>query len=124
MRVFHKMNLRVRAENMVGRRAPNMRVLSSYWVAQDATHKYFEVICIDPEHNAIRNDARMNWICKAVHKRRETRGLTSAGRKHRGLETKGHRANRLRPSVRGHWKHQNTLSLRRYKKNGSRRSRG
>ena len=40
---------------------------------------------IDPMHTAIRNDARMNWIVNPVHKHRELRGLTSAGRKHRGL---------------------------------------
>lgn len=32
-------------------------------------------------HKAIRRDARINWICNATHKRRETRGLTSAGKR-------------------------------------------
>lgn len=43
--------------------------------------RYFEVICVDPFHKAIRRDARINWICDSVHKRRESRGLTAAGRK-------------------------------------------
>ena len=28
---------------LVGRKAPGLRVLNSYWVAQDATYKFFEV---------------------------------------------------------------------------------
>lgn len=68
--------------------------MNSYWVNQDATYKYYEVICVDPNHNAIRNDAHINWICNPVHKHRELRGLTSAGTKSRGLRVKGHRAHR------------------------------
>lgn len=56
-------------------------LLQSYWVNQDGVYKYFEVILVDPQHKAIRRDARINWICNAVHKRRETRGLTSAGKR-------------------------------------------
>ena len=41
-------------------------MLNSYWVAQDATYKYFEVILVDVTKNQIRNDPRMNWICNAV----------------------------------------------------------
>jgi len=52
----------------------SLRVLNSYWVAEDGTHKYYEVICVDPMHNAIRNDARINWICNPVHKHREMKG--------------------------------------------------
>ena len=40
----------------------------SYWVNQDATYKYFEVILVDPQHKAIRRDPRINWIVKPVHK--------------------------------------------------------
>lgn len=60
-------------------------------------------------------DARINWICNAVHKHRELRGLTSAGKSYRGMRTKGHLANKARPSRRGVWKRNNTLSLRRYR---------
>ena len=42
-------------------------------------------------HNAIRNDARINWICNPVHKHRELRGLTSAGKSSRGLRNRGHK---------------------------------
>ena len=56
------------AEERVGRRCANLRVLNSYWINQDSTYKYFEVILVDPQHKAIRRDARINWICNAVHK--------------------------------------------------------
>ena len=109
-------NLQSVAEERVGKRCANMRVLNSYWVNQDATYKYYEVICVDPSHQVIRNDPRINWICGATHKHRECRGLTSAGRKSRGLRKKGHRANNLiGSSRRGAWKRRNNLSLRRYR---------
>merc|ERR1712107_525615 len=87
----------------------------SYWVNQDATYKYFEVILVDPSHTTVRNDARINWICKPTMKHRELRGLTSAGRHTRGLVGKGHRYNKTKPSRRSVWKRHNTLSLRRYR---------
>nr|ACU45020.1 60s ribosomal protein L15 [Pfiesteria piscicida] len=103
------------AEERVGRVCGNLRVLNSYWVNQDSTFKYYEVICVDPSHNAIRNDPRINWITKPVHKHRELRGLTSAGKKNRGLVGRGRRYQKNRPSRRAVWKKNNTLSLRRYR---------
>merc|ERR1711977_722875 len=93
-------SLRSVAEERVGRRAGNLRVLNSYWVNQDATYKYFEVILVDPSHNSIRNDPRINWICNSVHKHREARGLTRAGKSARGLRGKGHLFVKARPSRR------------------------
>lgn len=40
-------------------------------------------------------DSRINWIVDPVHKHRELRGLTSAGKKYRGLRHKGHAANKV-----------------------------
>jgi len=110
-------NLKSVAEERVGQKFGELRVLNSYWVNQDATYKYFEVICIDPFHAAIRNDPKINWICKPVMKHRELRGLTSAGRKHRGLrKKKGHKGhNLIGSSTRGSWKRRNTQSMRRYR---------
>ena len=103
------------AEERVGRRCPNLRILNSYWVSQDTTYKYFEVIGVDPSHKAIRKDPRMNWICNAVHKHREMRGLTSEGKKNRGIG-KGHLHNKVRGGGRyANWLRRNTLSLRRYR---------
>ena len=106
---------RVLAETRVGRRCPNLRVLNSYWVNQDATYLYFEVILVDPQHKAIRRDPRINWICRPAHTHRESRGLTSAGKKSRGLAAKGNRNVKNRPSKRKSMKNRNKLSLLRYR---------
>lgn len=112
---FHR-NLQSVAEERIGRRAGNLRVLNSYWVNSDATYKYFEIILIDAQHTVIRNDPKINWICNPVHKHRECRGLTSAGRKSRGLRKSGHRATHLKgSSTVANWKRRNNLSLRRYR---------
>jgi len=109
-------NLKSVAEERAGRICANMRVLNSYWVNQDATYKYYEVILVDPAHVTIRNDPRINWICNPVHKHRERRGLTSAGRKGRGLSVKGHRRNNLiGGSQHAQWKRNNTEVFRKYR---------
>ncbi|CAL9104015.1 unnamed protein product [Musa textilis] len=102
-------------KKQAGRKLGGLRVLNSYWVNEDSTYKYYEIILIDPSHSAIRNDPRINWICKGVHKHRELRGLTSAGKKYRGLRGKGHPHHKARPSRRATWKRNQTLSLRRYR---------
>jgi len=108
-------NLRSVAEERVGRRCSNLRVLNSYWVNQDATWKVYEVILVDPAHKAIRRDPRINWITRPTHKHRELRGLTSAGRSSRGLHGKGHRYHKSRPSHHAVWVKNNRVSLRRYR---------
>ncbi|KAJ5187672.1 hypothetical protein N7449_010666 [Penicillium cf. viridicatum] len=106
--------LKSTAEERVGRRAANLRVLNSYWINQDSTYKYYEVILVDPQHKAIRRDARINWICNPVHKHRESRGLTATGKKSRGIN-KGHRYNNTKAGRRHTWKRQNTQSYWRYR---------
>eukprot|EP01122_Echinamoeba_exundans_P015050 TRINITY_DN698_c1_g1_i1.p1 TRINITY_DN698_c1_g1~~TRINITY_DN698_c1_g1_i1.p1 ORF type:complete len:205 (+),score=62.90 TRINITY_DN698_c1_g1_i1:58-672(+) len=115
LQLKNQRSLRAVAEGKAGKVCGNLRVLNSYWINEDATYKYFEVIMVDPNHNAIRGDARINWICKGTHKHRESRGLTSAGRKARGLVGRGPRHTRLRPSKRSVWKKRNSLSLRRFR---------
>ncbi|KAH3760814.1 hypothetical protein Pelo_7377B [Pelomyxa schiedti] len=109
------MNLRRVAEGRVGHRCKNLRVLNSYWIGQDSTYKYFEVILVDPFHPAIRNDPKSRWICNPVHKHRELHGLTGAGKAYRGLYGKGHCFKKQRPSRHASWRRRNTLSLRRYR---------
>uniref|UniRef100_A0A1B0D3P8 Ribosomal protein L15 n=1 Tax=Phlebotomus papatasi TaxID=29031 RepID=A0A1B0D3P8_PHLPP len=95
----------------VGRRLGSLRVLNSYWVAQDSSYKYYEVILIDPSQNAIRRDPKINWIVNPVHKHRELRGLTSAGRSSRGLG-KGYRyAQTIGGSRRAAWRRRNRIHL-------------
>ncbi|TPX36815.1 hypothetical protein SeMB42_g07031 [Synchytrium endobioticum] len=111
----YQRSLRATAEERVGRKCPNLRVLNSYWINQDSTYKYYEIILVDPQHKAIRRDPRINWICKPVHKRRECRGLTAIGKKNRGLG-KGHLHNKVKGGGRwASWLRRNTLSLRRYR---------
>ncbi|KAL9665660.1 hypothetical protein QQ045_021081 [Rhodiola kirilowii] len=58
------------AEERAGRKLGGLKVLNSYWINEDSTYKYFEVMLVDAAHNAIRNDPRINWICNPVHKHR------------------------------------------------------
>ena len=107
-------SLRCGAEQKAASRCGNLRVLNSYWVAEDATYKYFEVILVDPAKKTIRNDPRINWIVKGVHKRRDQRGLTSAGKQSRGLKVRGN--NQMnRPSQSARTKSKIQISLRRYR---------
>merc|ERR1712027_186795 len=34
------------AEERVGRKCKSLRVLNSYWVAQDSSYKFYEVVCV------------------------------------------------------------------------------
>lgn len=107
-------NLRAKAEERAGRALGALRVLNSYWVGQDGTYKYYEVIMIDPAHNGIRNNPRINWIANPHHKHRELRGITSAGKASRGLRVKGHLNAKTRPSRRANYKRRQAIVVRRY----------
>jgi len=108
-------SLRSKAEERVGRRCGNLRVLNSYWVNQDSSYKFYEIILVDPNHNAVRNDPRINWIVNPVMKHRELRGLTATGRKSRGLSSKGNKNKKHHPSRRAASKRNNIASLQRYR---------
>ena len=89
-------------EERTAKRYPNLEVLNSYWVGQDGKHVWFEIILVDKHHPCIANDPTMNWICGSAHKGRVYRGLTSAGKRGRGLNNKGRGAEKLRPSIKAH----------------------
>jgi len=97
-----KKGLQLIGEERVQRKYPNLEVLNSYWVGETGQNKYYEVILVDPFHPAIISDTRINWICEKQHTRRVHRGKTSAGRKSRGLNTKGTGSEKLRPSKAAH----------------------
>lgn len=82
-KITPKMNLQHIAEMRVARKFPNLEVLNSYYVTEDGKHKWFEVILVDPNHSCIKNDPRLNWLCRPQNRRRVFRGLTSAGKKSR-----------------------------------------
>ncbi|MEM1883541.1 MAG: 50S ribosomal protein L15e [Candidatus Bathyarchaeia archaeon] len=73
-------SLRLIAEERAARRFPNLEVLNSYWVWEDGRYKWFEVIMVDrtlhPEIHLGKGRGKV------------FRGLTSAGRKVRGLLAK------------------------------------
>lgn len=94
-----KMNYRWVAEARVQKEFTNLEVLNSYPVGKDGTNYFFEVILVDPEMPEIKNDKTINWICTPANKYRVYRGLTSAGKKSRGLRTKS-RNLKVRPSSR------------------------
>jgi large subunit ribosomal protein L15e len=73
------------AEARVAKRHPNLEVLNSYYVAEDGKHKWFEVILVDVNHPCIKNDQKLNWICKSHNKDRAFRGLTASGKRSRML---------------------------------------
>uniref|UniRef100_A0A0K0D5H8 Ribosomal protein L15 n=1 Tax=Angiostrongylus cantonensis TaxID=6313 RepID=A0A0K0D5H8_ANGCA len=93
----------------------SLRVLNSYWVGEDSTYKFYEVILIDPFHKAIRRNPDTQWITKPVQKHRELRGLTSAGRKSRGLGKGWRYAATRGGSQAKNWKRKNTTVFRRFR---------
>ncbi len=94
-----KMNYRWISEQRVERKFKNLVVLNSYVVGKDGQHYFYEVICVDPQRPEIKNDKNINWICKPENQKRTMKGLTSAGKKSRGLRSKSP-TNKNRPSVR------------------------
>ncbi|HED05246.1 MAG TPA: 50S ribosomal protein L15e [Ignavibacteria bacterium] len=93
------MNYKWIAEQRAGRKYKNLEVLNSYIIGKDGIYYFYEVILVDPKMPEIKNDKTINWIAKPSNKGRVFRGLTSAGRKSRGLRKKS-REMKVRPSIR------------------------
>ena len=99
-------NIQRIAEERCARHYPNLEVLNSYWVGQDGKHKYYEVILIDTHHPAIIADKQLGVFSQAnghnSHRGRAARGLTSAGKRGRGLSrSKGKGAEKAPPLAQG-----------------------
>jgi large subunit ribosomal protein L15e len=95
-RYKHGQSLKLIGEGRAQRRYPNLEVLNSYWVGEDGRYRWFEIILVDPAHPAIQSDKDLCWICEKTHSRRVFRGLTSSGKKVRGLRHKGRGAEKAR----------------------------
>jgi large subunit ribosomal protein L15e len=54
--------LKLIAEERAARRFPNLEVLNSYWVWEDGTSKWIEVIMVDPHNPSIKSDKNLTWI--------------------------------------------------------------
>ncbi|MDP4039951.1 MAG: 50S ribosomal protein L15e [Candidatus Pacearchaeota archaeon] len=97
-----KMSYQWVAEMRAGKRFKNLEVLNSYWIGQDGKYYFYEIIMVDKNVPEIKNDRTMKWIFVGTNKRRAERGLTSAGKKSRGLKGKHGKSPKLkvRPSLR------------------------
>ncbi|MBS3069564.1 50S ribosomal protein L15e [Candidatus Micrarchaeota archaeon] len=62
------------AQERVARKFSNMEVLNSYWVGENSTTKFFEVILVDMQIQPMQ-----------LQRGRAFRGLTHAARKHRNI---------------------------------------
>ncbi len=86
------------AEQRANKKYKNCEVLNSYPVAEDSQYKWFEIILIDPMNPQVLADKTVNWMFRK--RGRVLRGLTSSGRRSRGLHKKGKGAEHVRPSRR------------------------
>src|SRR3989475_3366291 len=86
------------AEERTAKHYPNMEILNSYWVGEDGMHKYYEVILVDPNHPAIRNDPKINWICNPANRGRVFRGRRPRGRRAAGSCTRAKAPRRSGPA--------------------------
>lgn len=104
-RKFHRnkvvsMSLQTIAERRANQKFVNCEVLSSYYAANDGQYEWYEIILVDKNHPVIKNDPTLKWIADKANTKRAFRGLTSSGRKSRGLRKKGTGAEKIRPSLR------------------------
>jgi large subunit ribosomal protein L15e len=101
-KITMKKSLQVIAEERAARKYPNMEVLNSYWVGEDGRYKYYEIIMYDPSYPRVRSDKDLSRLTTKHHQGRVHRGLTSAGKRSRGLRRKGKGAEKIRPSLSAH----------------------
>jgi len=64
-------------------RYPNCEVVNSYFVGEDGKYKYYEIILASRNQPEMQKDKELKKII--MHKGRANRGLTSQGKKSRGL---------------------------------------
>jgi len=94
-----RLNYKEIAEMRVARKYTNMEVLNSYLIGKDGIHYFYEVILVDRVAPEIKNDKELGPLVKAP-KKRALRGMTSAGKKARGLRNSPVKAPKVRPSLR------------------------
>ena len=80
-----KKSLQLIAEERIQRTHPNLVILGSYWVGEDGQYKFFEIVSVDPAHPRIMSDKETNRKIGFDHRKKALRGLTSQGRRMRGL---------------------------------------
>ena len=90
-----KKNYQWIAEERANKKYPNCEILNSYFVAKDGRYYWYEVILLDRE--IVKTYPGMNWVGNV--RGRVYRGLTSSGRRSRGLRGKGIGYEKIRPSL-------------------------
>ncbi len=94
-RLILKKNRRTIAEERASRIFTNAEVLGSYWLAKDGLHEWYEIILAD--RGKAGTHQGYEWLRHS--KGKAFRGITSAGRKFRGLRHKGKGVEKNRPSL-------------------------
>jgi large subunit ribosomal protein L15e len=84
------------AEERAARKFLNFEPLNSYFVGTSGSKTFFEVILLDRNSSVIKSDPQ--YKSAIMQKGRAFRGLTSSGKRHRGLSRKRFGAHSLRPS--------------------------
>ena len=94
-----KMSYKWISESRAQKKYVNLEVLNSYNIGKDGKHYFYEVIMVDPSRPEIYKERSTKWIASSKNRKRVLRGLTSAGKKSRGLRSRAP-TNKNRPSVR------------------------
>lgn len=84
------------AEERASSKYPNCEVLNSYYVAKDGKNGWYEVILIDRDSPEVYMNKQTAWARDTRGK--ANRGLTSSGKRSRGLNKKGIGSEKTRPS--------------------------
>lgn len=79
----YRKSLQSMAEDRAARHSANCEVLNSYYVGEDGEYKFFEVILLDRTGRSIVSDREYAGVVSSTG--RAYRGLSSSGKKHRGL---------------------------------------
>ncbi|MGC9190647.1 MAG: 50S ribosomal protein L15e [Candidatus Micrarchaeia archaeon] len=84
------------AEERAARKYSNYEILNSYFIGRAGSVLYYEVIMLNRESPVLKSDPIYSKILD--QKGRAFRGLTSAGRRHRGIMKKSYGSIPYRPS--------------------------
>ena len=97
MRKVVSKSYQVVAEERANNKYPNCEIMNSYFLASDGKNAWYEVILVDRESPDVYLNRNTAWARDTRGK--AYRGLTSAGKRSRGLMNKGLGAEKLRPSL-------------------------
>ncbi len=91
-------NYQAICEERVAKKYVNCEVLNSYYIGQDGKYIWHEVILLERDNPSVYLNKETAWALDTKNK--AFRGLTSSGKKSRGLRKKGMGSEKTRPSKR------------------------